>query len=122
MNDLEKRVWAIIRMRRGSVQAISRADLAAILGISDRRVRGVVRRLVETHQCAICADYCQTGGGYFVPASPEEAKKYAGQLISHALRILERARIISGAPLLELAGQERLFELGLLPGERGRAG
>ena len=117
LTDLEKRCWAIVRGCRGAANAITRADLAGRLGVDDRRARRIVSGLVR-RGLPVCGAYDWQAGGYFVPDSVEEASRVAGALRRHALKILDRARSVENWQLVDLAGQEHLFDTGRLPGER----
>lgn len=90
----ETRVWGVLKLYKGRDKAINQYDLAKLTGIpNERRVRAIIKDLVEVHHKMICSDYRSKDGGYFVPATQEEVDINYRQLKAHALSILKRASV-----------------------------
>ncbi|MFT3950642.1 MAG: hypothetical protein QM689_01540 [Oscillospiraceae bacterium] len=59
----------------GAENAVTQAKLAAVLGVETR----TVRQLIHKARCmgaVICSTPDERTGGYYLPASPEQAKPY----------------------------------------------
>lgn len=67
----------------GRDSAASGADLAIKFGVSKRTVQDCVERLRKLRRRLI-ASSTEYNGGYFIPAIPEEARAYLGELRARA--------------------------------------
>ena len=113
VTGLAGEIWSIVSQCRGRANAISRAEICRRVDRSDRTVRRTICDMVTNRGLPIAGDYGEQGGGYYVPASADEAADVAQTMIRHGVAILARAKAIANRPLLELMGQQTLFDLGL---------
>lgn len=59
----------------GIENAISQADLAALLQVSKRQIRSLVNE-ARRHGAVICSTCDGITGGYYLPNAPDEVKPY----------------------------------------------
>lgn len=107
MATVSKLVEALAAGHRGRENGISAVRLAARLDIPPR----MLRELIGEANLAGHAVGGHPRRGYFMAASPEEAKEIADHLIKRAKFGLLRASRILGKPIVELAGQLRLDDV-----------
>ncbi|MBE3574561.1 MAG: hypothetical protein IMW99_03765 [Firmicutes bacterium] len=104
MTQEEKDVAAWIETRHGAQQAISVGDLAQRTGLDERRVRQIVKHLIERHFLPIGSSVHP--GGYYVITDDGERRRVRRALIRRALSILERAKVYDRGPWIHsLIGQ-----------------
>lgn len=120
--DDERRVLDVLEGHRGRERAIVSADLARRAGVSERRLRSVLRHLVIAHRVAVGS---ATGepAGYYLITSETERRAVRDSLFRRALRVLQRSRAYDRDGVADvLTGQLVMFdEAGGEPGE-GEAG
>lgn len=113
LSDEGALVASIISNRLGEVSAISVGALSVLTGIPDRRLRAIVKALVELH--GFC--FCSSPRGFYCPNGPDEVLSAARRLLSWSLSTMKRARVLRGSPELDrLYGQLEL-ELKKIDGE-----
>lgn len=96
----------LLSHHQGREHGVSARDLAAISGLSPRRVRLFVSAL-RAEGIAICGT---PATGYYIPVTPEELGESCAFLehrALHSLRLLSRMKNVS---LPDLLGQLRLTE------------
>ena len=85
--------YAVLGMiPRGKQNAITRANLAAKVGLNDRTVRRIIERLRRDY--IIVND--QDGRGYYRPGSQDDVRRYYGQEYARALAILQHLKVARG--------------------------
>lgn len=98
-------VLAALQRHIGMGNGIKGRDLAARLGCSGRELRDHISELIFRDQVHI-------GGrpttGYFIAEQPAELVDTVKFHHKRGLHELKKASVLSGKPLLELAGQEQL--------------
>ena len=101
----ESLVWdTLSRSHRGRDEAITQASLAVALGIPARRLRSIIKTLIESHRLPI-GSTPHSPAGYFVVETPEEAAEVAARLYRGALSLLYRYGRFTDATLHDLGGQ-----------------
>lgn len=106
--ELEEDVLALLR--RGAAAARTGKDLAAILGTSERDVRGAVDSLLKTHDILVCSS-TEPPRGYFIAATDAERSRYHSQLVSRLREVADRARRVKRLPLYGSALPEAQLQL-----------
>lgn len=105
MTREEKAVAAILTEHRGRAKAIMARRLAELAGLDERRLRQVIKHLVERHHMAI-GSTTSVPPGYYLITDPRERAAVRRSLMRRALSILERARAYDRAGWVhQLAGQ-----------------
>lgn len=108
MSDDHQRVHALVAPCLGKRQAMPVAQIVRLTGIGDRRVRSIVKELVEDHGFPIAS--CPSG--FFVPQTEEEIDDVLRQYLSWGFSLIKRAYGIKKNPRLQrILGQLEL-ELG----------
>ncbi len=101
-SEEERELWELIKPRTGKESAVSAAELSRNTGIADRRLRDMVKALVEKRGMAICS--CPRG--YYIPQTPEEIEETLHMLVSWALSAMKRAsRLRRSRKMAQLVGQ-----------------
>lgn len=93
----------------GTMQSICQEDLAAVSGIRKRRVRKIIKELIEQFGCPIGTLYTSVGG-YFWIMTKDEADLTCMKMEDHGKSILSRVAALKGLTLREYVGQ---LDLGL---------
>jgi hypothetical protein len=115
MEDLEARVLAVLKGRRGKANLISMAELfEAVMGepcadlISDtREVRRAVRSLCNRGE-PLGSTCSAKNPGYWWCITPDELRQAAAPLIGRGLASLHRASRLMRLSLPTLLGQQKL--------------
>lgn len=89
----------------GAENALSRRDLVAITGLTDREVRRVVAR--ERKRGLPIVTNTERGGGYYLPEGPEELARFIRSLRHRAVETAAAAAAME-ATLMEALGQETI--------------
>lgn len=76
-------------------------ELVKLTGWSNRRVRGIINRLIVIHHQPIGATYKQPNNGYFIITNNEERTTALAPLTSQIMMMTKRAQVISNAELEE---------------------
>lgn len=101
----ESLVWdTLSTSHRGRDEAITQASLAVALGIPARRLRRIIKTLIQTHRMPI-GSTPHSPAGYFVVNTPEEAAEVAARFYHGALSLLHRMRRFTDATLHDLGNQ-----------------
>lgn len=87
-DELTIAMW--IESRLGPRQAIPVAELSLRTGLDERRVRQIVKHLIERHYLPIGSSV--NPGGYYTISDNNERLRVRRALIRRAVSILERAR------------------------------
>lgn len=105
LSDEERSVAAYLEDYRGEYNAVSAAHLSDLTGIADRRLRALIKNLVEKHSLCICS----SPRGFYVPADAAEVLDAAHRLLSWGFSAMKRARALRRTPELHrLCGQMEL--------------
>lgn len=105
LTEEQRSVYLHIQSRLGKAAAIQAPELSRLTGIPDRRVRGIVKELVE--ECSLPIASCPSG--FFIPETHEEIAAVRRQYISWGLSLLHRASMFGdSSSLKEICGQLRL--------------
>lgn len=107
LSDDQKVVLDCIIDRKGKQSAVPVAEIISRTGIPDRRVRALVKELVEEKGQFIAS--CPSG--FFVPETPEEVTEVYRQYMSWGLSLLSRAARIRKNPRLQTLIGQLEFEL-----------
>ncbi len=94
---------------QGATRAICQADLAAETGINKRRVRSIIKELIEQFGEPIGTLYTSVGGYYWI-TSKGESDVTCKSITDHCISGLARVAALKGITLREYVGQ---LELGL---------
>jgi malonyl CoA-acyl carrier protein transacylase len=108
LNGVESRVLAVLRSHTGRRAAIRAKAMAAMLGITEREVRDVVKTLIEEHHVPI-ASSVEAPYGFFMPATPEEVEAYANSLKSRIRSIATRLHAFEASTADKIIKQLDLF-------------
>lgn len=101
----ESLVWDTLSTRhRGRDEAVTQAVLATVVGIPARRLRHIIKALVQAHGLPI-GSTPHSPAGYFVVVDPEEAQDIAARYYRQALSLLYRMRMLSVVSLADLSEQ-----------------
>ena len=101
----EKQIAGIISNAQGRSQAVQVKEIARRSGIDDRRVREIVKQLVEDHYLPI-GSTSGLPGGYYMITDAKELRQVRRSLVRRAVSILNRARVYDKAGWVkEMAGQ-----------------
>lgn len=73
----------------GKKNAVSRAQLVILTGITDRAIREAIQAFNESGEGIIA---CECGKGYFVPETKEEAERYIRYSQSYLLSLARKDR------------------------------
>ena len=87
------RIRAVLNQHIGSANSITNAELARLVSIDRRKVRLLIKDMIETHGIIICSSVRQPCG-YFMPESHEEVATYKRQLISRMVELNRRVTAI----------------------------
>lgn len=110
----ENRLWELIRERKGADNAVSVARLSEETGFNERKVRMLVKVLIEAHGKPIGSTTNQPSG-YYLIVDDDERKRVQKSLYGRAVSILRRARAYESNPIRKrwvskVVGQLDLFE------------
>ncbi len=101
----EIRVAKIITKCRGRARAITARQIAYKTGIDGRRVRDIIKALVEEQHMAVGSSPAAPAG-YYIITDPAELRQVRRSLVGRAVSILNRARAYDRAGWVkEMAGQ-----------------
>ena len=87
----EQRVLSVLERHRGREAAISSPQLAAAAGVSERRLRDLLRHLVLEHQVPLGSSSGRPAG-YWLIASDEERVQTRDSLLRRGLKNIQRSR------------------------------
>lgn len=105
LNPEEELVSGIIAAARGRDRAVQVREIARRTGIDERRVRDIVKDLVERHHLPIGSTSGHPGG-YYTITDQAELRAVRCSLIRRAVSILNRAKVYDKAGWVsEMAGQ-----------------
>lgn len=105
MNQQEQIVSKVINGARGRSHAVQVREISLRTGIDERKVREIVKDLVERHYLPIGSTSGHPGG-YYVITDPGELRQVRSSLVRRAVSILNRAKTYDRAGWVhELAGQ-----------------
>lgn len=113
MTSEERAVMNLIT--EGRMTAISATSISLIAGISERKVRQIIRHLIDQHHCCIGSATDEPVGFYRI-TDPGELADVVEALRHRGISILVRASRLSGNSLEEIFKQGRL-ELELYNGQ-----
>jgi len=100
-----KMICNIIRdQHQGAIASINQADLAAVSGIRKRRVRKIIKELIEQFGMPIGTLYTQAGG-YFWITTKSEAEVSCKAISDHAISQLSRVAALKKTTLRKYVGQ-----------------
>lgn len=100
----------IIEAHPGRQNAIPVGELAARTGIDERRVRDIVKHLIERHGLPVGSSTVEPPG-YYLIVDNKERLEVRRSLVRRALSILERARAYDrGGLVAKLVGQLKLLD------------
>ena len=74
-------------------------ELVKLTGWSNRRVRGIINRLIVIHHQPIGAKYEHPNNGYYIITNNKERQQALAPLTSQITMMSKRAEIISSAEL-----------------------
>lgn len=101
----EQLIAGIIAEARGRARAVQVKELARRTGIDERRVREIVKQLIEDH-CLPIGSTSGLPGGYYMITDARELRQVRRSLVHRAVSILNRARTYDKAGWVkEMAGQ-----------------
>ena len=103
----EEKVWRILVQCQGRGAAIQAVDLAQMTVINERRVRQIIKHLVEEHGILIGSSISKPYG-YFVPVSTEEVEAVTKQLYHRLVSLAVRISRIKRISVEDVLGQMRL--------------
>ena len=92
---------------QGATKAICQADLAAETGIPGRRVRQIIKDLIEQFGCPIGSLYARVGGYFWINTSGE-TEVTCKKMTDHAISQLSRVAVLKKIALPDLLGQLKL--------------
>lgn len=93
-------VLGIIRRHMGAGQAVSVESISEQSGIAPRRVRGIVKDLIEKHRVRIGSSL-RSPSGYYMIQTREEAEQNEKTLRRLGISILVRAAVLKGLEVRE---------------------
>ncbi len=91
----------------GRMRAVSASRISASTGINERRIRQVVRHLIDHHRLCI-GSATDDPAGFFMLTDPGELADAIGALRHRGIMILVRAAKLSGNSIEEIFRQGRL--------------
>ena len=101
----ESLVWdTLSTSHRGRGEAITQASLATVVGIPARRLRSIIKGLVQAHGLPI-GSTPHSPAGYFVVETPEELAEVVERYYRGALSQLYRMRRLKDIPIGDLTEQ-----------------
>ena len=101
------RVLQVIEDHRGKRNAILSPWVAETVGLGDRKVRQLIKELVEDHGIAIGS--CSSG--FFIPGTPEEVQALRRFFLAHAYSLLKRVSALDkNCDLAGILGQLQLVQ------------
>lgn len=96
MTGEEKSITEILTKATGRERAVSVAAIARMTGINERRVRQIVKHLIERHHFPI-GSTTTTPSGYYIITDNDERVMVRKSLTGRALSILKRASVYDKA-------------------------
>jgi len=104
LDSTEARVLGTLRLHQGRARAITVPVLAREVGVGQRQVQSVIRRLVVEHGIPICSG----GAGIWLAATADELLASYREQRRKAIQTLIRQRAIVRTHLARLRGQQEL--------------
>jgi hypothetical protein len=104
MPDEHYRVLGILRHCKGRSAAVGNRELARLAKLPERRVRHIVKDLIEQFGESIGTAYGNEGG-HFIIATDKERKQAVGALLNHAASTFRRAHKLDRTAARETLGQ-----------------
>ena len=102
-------VYHLLERHRGRRNAVLSANVAVSVDLGDRRVRAIIKELVEEHGVAVGS--CKEG--FFIPETAEEVRALRLMFLAHAYSLLRRvAALDKNCDLAGILGQLRLAQEG----------
>lgn len=98
---------------KGVGQAVSRNQLAVLMGLNDRQMRETV---AYARLEGICIANDQNGGGYYLPENLEEYKRQYRQTLNRGRNILSQLKALRHA-IADMEDQDQLELENLIKGE-----
>ena len=74
----------LLRYAQGRENAVKSAEIESYFGCGGRLVRTTIPLVENTYNMAVLSSYDPDTGGYYIPASEEEALEGAKELDAHA--------------------------------------
>lgn len=110
MTESERRVWDLLRTRRGREEAISLPLLARAVSIPERELQNIVRDLIIKHHKPIGSTSGKPSG-YYLCVSEEDLRRNHEQNKKRGLRLLARAWAFKKDPMIApIIGQTSMEE------------
>jgi ribosomal protein S25 len=100
-------------LKFGKENAITQWEIAEKTGINARRVRQMIRELIEQHGVCIGSTPHQPAG-YYLCQTKEELDENYNRLIKQAKKIMSRAVVFQKEPSAEIRGQLELKQFSKL--------
>jgi hypothetical protein len=105
MSPEERRVAEIIAKCRGRGKAVQARHVGYKVGLPERKVREIIKKLVEQHHLPI-GSTSAVDGGYYMITDLKELRQVRASLVRRAVSILGRAKAYDRAGwVAEMAGQ-----------------
>lgn len=92
INQKENLIFSLIP--HGHRQAITKAQLAKLSGLSEREAREIIYGLIVKHGLPIGSSTEPTGGGYFIIQDEADLEVATRHLIPRARAIIRRSRAL----------------------------
>ena len=109
----EKTKQLICLLGKGEGQAVSREQLAVLMGMDDRTMREAV---AYARLEGVCIANAQNGKGYYLPENLEEYKRQYRQTLNRGRNILAQLKALRHA-IADLEDQDQLELENLIKGE-----
>lgn len=103
-SEPESRVLALLREHRGRQAAIGKAELAQQTGLCERRVRQLIKHLIEEHREPI-GSCSGPPAGYFWIDSPAELDLAMHELRTRIIEMAKRMAHLKQNSLADVLGQ-----------------
>ncbi|MYC16248.1 MAG: hypothetical protein F4Y39_21185 [Gemmatimonadetes bacterium] len=101
----ESLVWDMLSTsHRGRDEAVTQAVLSVAAGMPARRLRNIIKSLVQVHGLPV-GSTPHSPAGYFVVETPEELAEIVERYYRGALSLLYRMRRLKDIPIGDLAEQ-----------------
>ena len=105
LSEEECLVWDVVQGYRGKDQAVTNDELARLSGVPQRRLRAVIKALVEEHRKPIGS---LPGLGVFIVQTMQERTEVMDFYKGHALSLLRRMAILGHYSTDHLLGQIKI--------------
>ena len=105
LDKTEAMVMKILDNHKGKESAIAACRLAELVGICDRRLRGVINHLIIDHLIPVGSSSRKKESGYYLITNRDEAREFFEVFKRRAMTSLTKASRIMKAPALVAATQ-----------------